>query len=538
MLSIQDRPISRQRGAARDRSSRAQETGLHGLGAAQAQHGQRASTFHTNARKFRTLRPWSCDTFVVQADASANGRLIFGKNSDRPAGEAQPLRMVPARKGGDRLDLAYVSIADEPAYAHLGSSPFWCWGYEFGINEHDVAIGNEAQFTRSWAEDVVAARTGNPPDAGIIGMELVRLGLERGSSAAGALDVMTRLLEQYGQWGSGAFGKDAVDGAYDNSYLIADRTDAWVLETSGREWVARRIASGTYSISNQPSIRSDFDRTSRTLLETARKRGWITSDRSFDYAASHVDPMTPLQVSHIRQRRSEELLQKGRAAGGVDLAHAKRVLRDHFEGTFLNGPYFNAARPDFHTLCMHEHPAGFTWGNTAASVVVEFGEHDGDLTVIWWTPLSPCIGAYIPIFLQSGGVPHTLQMPAPAQPVGRPEEYEQPAFDPGSYWWRFQNLLDAAKGDALGSAFPERQASIRARFDRLERGWSAEVDAVRRSWRSANNERRSHLVDELRAVTARAVEQVDEALTMFVLEFAPEARGGSVDPRWAQAQVG
>ena len=30
----------------------------------------------------------------------------------------------------------------------------------------------------------------------------------------------------------------------------------------------------------------------------------------------------------------------------------KRILRDHYEDTFLEGPYFNPALPDFLTLCM------------------------------------------------------------------------------------------------------------------------------------------------------------------------------------------
>lgn len=479
------------------------------------------------------LRPWSCDTYVAQIDATTDSRLIFGKNSDRPAGEIQPLRRVPAREKGDRLHLAYVSVPDEAAYAHLGSSPFWCWGYEFGINEHNVTIGNEAQFTRSWAEDVSAAKFGSPPSGGIIGMELVRLGLERGRSAHEALEVMTRLLEEHGQWGSGAFGQDPADGSYDNSYMIADRTDAWVLETSGREWVARQVVSGTYSISNEPSIRSKYDLRSDQLLETARTRGWTTSSTVFDFAAVHVDPQTPLQASHMRQRRSQQLLQEAQASGGVDLASAKGVLRDHFEGTFLDGPYFNGARPDFLTLCMHEHAAGFTWGNTAASVIVEMGKDAGDLTVIWWTPLSPCIGAYIPIFLESGEIPQALQLPAASPIVRPPEEFEQASFDPTSYWWRFQNLLDAAKGDTAGSQFAERQPKIRACFDRLESDWSSEVEDLRRSWRIADKEERTRLRDELRTLTIRAVSEVDSQVDAFLLEYAPEGRRQALDSRWA-----
>ena len=36
----------------------------------------------------------ACDTFVVMPDASATGTTILGKNSDRPAFDAQPLMFV------------------------------------------------------------------------------------------------------------------------------------------------------------------------------------------------------------------------------------------------------------------------------------------------------------------------------------------------------------------------------------------------------------------------------------------------------------
>ncbi|HEY8295303.1 MAG TPA: C69 family dipeptidase, partial [Micrococcaceae bacterium] len=368
----------------------------------------------------------------------------------------------------------------------------------------------------------------------IIGMELVRLGLERGSSARGALDIMTALLERYGQWGSGLFGKGPAEGAYDNSYLIADRDDAWVLETSGREWVARQIKSGIYSISNEPSIRSEYDLCSTNLLATAHARGWISPEATFDYAVSHADPGTPLQVSHMRQRRSQSLLESARARGGVGLENAKAVLRDHFEGSFLNGPYFNAARPDFLTLCMHEHTAGFTWGNTAGSVIVDMGQNAEDLTVIWWTPLPPCIGAYIPIFLASQQIPEELQLPAPGAIVQPPEDCGQSPFDPTSYWWRFQNLLDAVKGDRSGTRFAERQRSVRARFGRLEAGWNADVDDLRRPWKVADGERRAHLVDELRSLTSGAVRDADAAVDGFLLEYEPKGRSEPIDPRWAE----
>ncbi|MGH3359469.1 MAG: C69 family dipeptidase [Nocardioidaceae bacterium] len=476
---------------------------------------------------------WSCDTYVAQRDATASGRLLFGKNSDRPAGEAQPLRFVSRRDAAESLDLAYVSIPDEPSLAHIGAAPFWCWGYEFGLNENDVVIGNEAQFTRSWAEDVAAARRGNPPVEGIIGMELVRLGLERGHDARGALDVMTRLLERHGQWASGQFGSGPADGAYDNSYLIADRTDAWVLETSGREWVARQVGSGVCSISNEPSIRTEFDLSSTGLVDTAVSRDWVSPSTTFDYAASHADPQTPLQVSHIRQRRSHQLLNEAARDGGVDLSGAKRVLRDHYEGTFLEGPYFNAARPDFHTLCMHEHPSGFTWGNTAGSIIVDLASDDDDLTVLWWAPLTPCTGAYIPLFVAAAALPETLQVPTPSATARRPESVGQATFDPTSFWWRSQDLLDATKGDAYGATFEERQREVRSRLDRLERAWVTEVETLRATWKAATEQDRISLRVRLGELTERAVREVDAEVADLIAAFAPDRAARPIDPRWA-----
>jgi secernin len=43
------------------------------------------------------MRPWSCDTFVALADAGPHGRVLVGKNSDRPVFDTQPLRYLPRR---------------------------------------------------------------------------------------------------------------------------------------------------------------------------------------------------------------------------------------------------------------------------------------------------------------------------------------------------------------------------------------------------------------------------------------------------------
>lgn len=428
-------------------------------------------------------RPWSCDTFVALPDATADGAVVLGKNSDRPAGECQPLRYWPRRPAGPRgrLRLAYLDIADvEPSWAHLGSSPHWCWGHELGVNEWDVAIGNEALFTRDLAENVARTRTGEPVAPGILGMELVRLGLERATSAKHALDIMTELIDQYGQWGSGVPGRPAEYGAYDNSYLVADADEAWVLETSGHRWVAKAVPHGTCAISNQPTIRTAWDRASHDLIDHATASGWWPGDEHdpFDVARAYADPHTPLQSSNLRLQRSRHLLAQATDNGTVGLSEATGILRDHYEDTFLEGPYFTAGLPDLPTLCMHDSPAGFTWGNTASSTIVRL-PHDTDrLTHLWWAPTTPCTSVYLPVFPAAAHVPHELGMPPAPECPQPPEDLPTTDRDTQSYWWRFQHLLDRIKGSDQAWTFHERRRRARHAFDPLEQQWAEELPGV------------------------------------------------------------
>ena len=64
----------------------------------------------------------------------------------------------------------------------MGHSPWWVWGFEHGVNEHAVAIGNHSVFSNEPLEE----------GPGLIGMDLVRLGLERGRDAREALAILER----------------------------------------------------------------------------------------------------------------------------------------------------------------------------------------------------------------------------------------------------------------------------------------------------------------------------------------------------------
>ncbi|MCG0276022.1 MAG: C69 family dipeptidase [Thermosediminibacteraceae bacterium] len=447
--------------------------------------------------------PWSCDTFVVLSDVTANGAVMLGKNSDRPVFDCQPLMYFPAKKHdkGSKIKLSYIEIPQaEETYATIGSSPYWCWGYEQGINEYGVAIGNEAIFTKDVAEAVEALEKGEKIPEGILGMELIRLGLERGKTAKEALEIMTALVEKYGQWGSGVPASDHSKGAYNNSYIIADKNEAWVLETAGKHWIAKKVESYA-AISNEPSIRDKWDLISDNLIENAISKKWWPEEKreTFDFAFAYTDFKKPLQLSHIRAQRMRQLLKQALVEQGkISFEWMKRILRDHYEDTFLEGPYFNAALPDFLTICMHSSPAGFTWGNTASSSIFILPKDDEHLPVLWWTPVTPCTGLYLPIFIHAKGLPEILSN---AGTVGKrviaPPEAKEDSYSENSYWWIFKDLLETIKGDEYGSRFEVRQKITREIFDELENSWAIKAAAVERDAVSLMKEGKDEKAAEL-----------------------------------------
>ncbi len=190
-----------------------------------------------------------CDTLCAPGPRG----MVFAKNSDRPPGEVQVAWPFGRRSSaGCTLRTQYLSIGDTGAHATFLSCPTWCWGAEHGVNEHGVAIGNERVPT---THDAASA----PP--ALIGMDLVRLGLERARTADEAVDAIVGLLDTCGQ---GGIADVARQEAYDSSFLIADPTGAVVVETAGSAY-AVASASGATAVSNRLTIGTEWTRGSRHL---------------------------------------------------------------------------------------------------------------------------------------------------------------------------------------------------------------------------------------------------------------------------------
>ena len=268
-----------------------------------------------------------CDTFVALPDATLDGSVIFGKNSDRPEGEIQDVVTFPAQtySPGQKDQCTYIQISQvKHTYGVILSKPRWMWGAEMGANECGVVLGNEAVWT-------------NQPyqSTGLLGMDLVRLGLERGETAFAALQVIVDLLEQYGQGGNCA---EHFSFTYHNSFLIADRKEAWVLETAGKYWVVERVTQGTRSISNNLSIRSAGDLRHPNVVRDAVAQGRCKGESDFDFAKLFSDGGVedPLS-SYSREGRVRSLCQMHQ--GKFTLETAQSILRDHQGDICMHGQF-------------------------------------------------------------------------------------------------------------------------------------------------------------------------------------------------------
>ncbi len=261
-----------------------------------------------------------CDCVCALAPATAGGSTLFAKNSDRPPDEAQRIEAYPARRDEGRLRATHIEIDPHPGetVGFVGSRPWWLWGVEHGVNDAGVAIGNETIFTR---DDPRRA----PP--ALVGMDLVRLGLERSTSAAGAVEVVTGLLERYGQGGP-CHWPDRHP--YWSSFLVADPSDAWVVETSGREWEAERVER-TRAISNRTTIPS-FDAARRhpgQPVETLVDPRWSASK-----AVLAAEPVTAHQlVQHLRSHVGEQGYTVCVHVPGVEATTAAMIVSLPFTGS-------------------------------------------------------------------------------------------------------------------------------------------------------------------------------------------------------------
>jgi hypothetical protein len=241
--------------------------------------------------------------------------------------------------------------------------------------------------------------------------------------------VIRELLAAHGQGARSGFAP--ADVRHHNSFLIADRREAWILETVGRECASRRISAGVATISNAlqlPPLRSRGRRL-HTLLSGARARS--------------------LRVESL-------------AAEVQGAADAARVLCDHGHGA--PAPRFSRLTGARAAPCVHAGgwlAATQTTGSWISELSPEGDRH-------WATGTSsPCLSVFRPVR------------------IGRPQHTGTPTGqrDTQSLWWRHEKLHRAviASGWTLPPSFHADRARVQsALFAGGDDGWTLAEDWLER----------------------------------------------------------
>ncbi|MGD0280658.1 MAG: hypothetical protein ABSC11_15330, partial [Smithella sp.] len=248
-----------------------------------------------------------------------------------------------------------------------------------------VAIGNEALFTRVKQEKT----------PGLIGMDLLRLALERGANAEEAAQVIIELLKKYGQ--AGPCGYRDKKFSYMNSFIIMDRHGLIKLETAGRNYALKRF-TGHAVISNGITITKDWD--SSSLAAGA------------DFSA-FTDPLiTFFSGSAFRRECNQASILK--AKDPISITDVFAMLRGHYRDIPAKG--FNR------DVCMHASDPFIRKSQTTGSLVVEL-RPDDKFRIFVTGGSTPCLTAFKPFI--------------PAAPF-KDTSVGAGYFSDHSYWWRHE----------------------------------------------------------------------------------------------------
>lgn len=395
-----------------------------------------------------------CDTVVVLGDDGVQ----FAKNSDRDVNEAQIIEWHPGgtHPADSRVEATWIDIPQVPVtHSTMISRPWWMWGAEMGANSRGVVIGNEAVFTTESTKG----------ERGLLGMDLLRLALERADDATSAVQVIVTLLEQYGQVGPCSHEKPSF--TYHNSFLVADPDGAIVLETAGRRWATEQVRGPARSISNGLTIPGFAER------YRDRLRGRVAA-------------------CEVRRELTERMARGTVSAGGL-----MQLLRDNGTG---GGPAWSPVNGSMVGPNMHG------GGLLASSQTVASWVSDLRGPVRHWATgtADPALSLFKPLRVDE---PTDLG----PEPTNR--------FDPATLWWRHEPLHRAALRDwqhavalidverdgveARWLADPPGTEAAFAEAAELTERWEARIDAemrddtrpwwVRRRWRGFD--RAAGLVD-------------------------------------------
>lgn len=346
------------------------------------------------------------------------GVTWFAVNSNREPSEPQHVVRIPAVEN-DRSAVVDCTLIQVPQtarrHALLLSKPGWTWGAEMGVNDHGVAIGNAG----------IAQQAAVEPSDGLLGVDLVRLALERAYDAEEAIAVISEMLEEFGQGGAAGFRDKSR--RCNNVFLIADRTQAWILETADRLWAARCVGrhqdllgeSKFAALSNALTIEKEFDLAAKQLPDHALKQGLWDGNGDFNFRASlSVKPPPFFAGADERRQVSEKSLLAMTAGDEPELPQFFDNLRQHHSNQK------SCHHHDPGDICRHASGKAYP-AQTCGSMVARLVERSRD-DYLFTGSSAPCLSIFKAVDFDPAVAYHFL--------------HNAEASDAQTYWHRSESL--------------------------------------------------------------------------------------------------
>jgi dipeptidase len=273
----------------------------------------------------------NCTTLMAHGKAAQGGGLILAKNRDQSYMTPSTVMVQPHKKhaAGSSVQTVTITIPQvEETYAFTGSGSAGAFGVAFGINEKKVAV----------ASNDTNSRDELTYEQGLSDNDLVRLILERASTAKEGLELAIKLTETYGQ------------GYHGEVYEIGDADGIWILETTGKRWAAKHYTDTVLARANQFELTDGYDLCSADLVSFAQKMGWAQEVKPNGrinfrqtYGGDKLNPLkeeplnkrvasATLYESNKRHARCEELLLAAlHKQNYVTVSDMMGFLRDHYD---------------------------------------------------------------------------------------------------------------------------------------------------------------------------------------------------------------
>jgi len=398
----------------------------------------------------------ACTNFIASKGATTDGSVIVTYTCD---GEFHPhLRHTPAadHEPGAMQELTHWNgevLGEIPYPAHTH-------GVVNLMNDQQVTIG---ETTTGGREELIN------PDGLFHYWHLMQITLQRAESARHAVEVIGRLVGEYGYRSSG------------ESFAIGDPQEAWIMEIvgpgpggQGAHWVALRVPEGHVSAYANMGRIGTFDPQDRDncltsgprMVKFAQEMGWYDpTDGPFNWReAFHPADAQKLRYTATRvwslfRRCGVQLpadYHRGRDGADpyplwikptekLDVAAVFDLMRDHYEGTEYDmtqgvdaGPYGNPSR--WRPMGFEVDGHSYTWERpistqqTGFSMVTQSRDWLPDPVggVTWYGLDDTWFTCYVPLYCGMDAVPESYTRGSLGQ------------FSWDSAWWTFNFVSNFA----------------------------------------------------------------------------------------------